>query len=346
MVVKVRSDERVGARQPGRVVTFGEAMIRMTPPGHERLERSQQLDLTVGGAELNVAVGLRCLDVPSAFVTCLPDNSLGRLIERQARASGVDVSTFHWVDGGTDRVGLYFLEQGTDPRPSAVTYDRAQSAFARIAAGSFDWPVLLAGASLLHISGITPALSEGCRSETFAAIRAANAAGIPVAFDLNYRSKLWSEAEARACFIELVPLVDILFTSRGGLRTFFGFEGDHETVLREARDRLGLAVVALTRKKSKGSRTIQLASMALGQSNKIAVSDWCKVEIVDRLGGGDAFAAGFIAGYLEQPDDLTHAVRLGTAACALKHTVPGDFLCATRAEIEAVTSAISGALER
>lgn len=342
----MRVDEQVVEHQPGRVVTFGEAMIRMTPPGHERLERSEQLDLTVGGAELNVAVGLRCLGIRSAFVTCLPDNPLGRLIERQARANGVDISTIHWVEEGSGRVGLYFLEQGTDPRPSTVTYDRANSAISRVAPGAFDWPALLAGASLLHISGITPAVSEGCRAETFAAIRAANGAGIPVAFDLNYRSKLWSEAEARACFVELVPLVDILFASRGGLRTFFGFDGDHETVLRDARDRLGLAVVALTRKRAKASRTIQLASMALGQSNKIAVSDWCKVEIVDRLGGGDAFAAGFIAGYLEQPDDLTHAVRLGTAACALKHTMPGDFLCATRAEIEAVTSAIAGALER
>lgn len=344
--MKVRVDEQTGERQPGRVVTFGEAMIRMTPPGNERLERSQQLDLTVGGAELNVAVGLRCLGVRSAFVSCLPDNPLGRLIERQARASGVDTSVLHWVDDSHGRVGLYFLEQGTDPRPSAVTYDRANSAMARIAPGGFDWPALLAGASLLHISGITPALSEGCRAETFAAMRAANGAGIPVAFDLNYRSKLWTEAEARACFVELVPLVDILIASRGGLRTFFGCEGDHETVLREARDRLGLAVIALTRKRAKASRTIQLASMALGQSNKIAVSDWCKVEIVDRLGGGDAFAAGFLTGYLEQPDELTHAVRLGTAAAALKHTMPGDFLCATRAEIEAVTNAISGALER
>lgn len=339
-------DERAGKPAAGRVVTFGEAMLRLTPPNFERLERTERLDLTVGGAELNVAVALRCLQMPSAWVSCLPENPLGRLIDRQARANGVDTGAIRWVDERDGRVGLYFLEQGADPRPSTVTYDRADSAIARIAPGTFDWPAILTGAALFHVSGITPALSEGCRAETFAAVRAANDAGVPVSFDLNYRSKLWSEAAARACFTELAPLADILFASRDGLRAFFGLEGDEETILRAGADRLGLKAIALTRKRASDSRSIELASIAIGRSGQIAVSDWCRAEIIDRLGGGDAFAAGFLAGYLEQPDDLTLAVRLGTAASALKHTMPGDFLSATRAEIEAATTAIAGALER
>jgi 2-dehydro-3-deoxygluconokinase len=168
-----------------------------------------------------------------------------------------------------------------------------------------------------------------------------------VSFDLNYRSKLWSEAEARKAFMAFIPMVDILFASRGGLRTFFGIEGSHEEVMQAALERLGVAAVTVTRKRAKGSRRLKLQSLALGPSGILATSEWRTVEVVDRLGGGDAFAAGFLAGYLENPDSLTRAVNLGAAASALKHTMPGDFLSATRAEIEAaVSSSASGVLQR
>jgi 2-dehydro-3-deoxygluconokinase len=317
------------------VVCFGEAMIRLTPPHNERLERTYSLDLTVGGAELNTAVTLACLGVPATWISRLPDTSLGRMIERQARASRVDTSGVKWVEESEGRAGLYFLEEGVDPRPSAVTYDRAGSAIANINPGELDWQTLLENASALHISGITPAVSEGCKAETWAAFRAANEAGVPIFFDLNYRSKLWSEEAARKCFVELVPKVDVLFASRGNLRTFFGIEGDHKEVMTEVRNRLGVAAIALTRKKALGSRGLKLRALAMGKSGEIATTAWRDVEIVDRLGGGDAFAGGFIAGYLEDSDDLSRAVSLGLAACALKHTMPGDFLSATKAEIEA-----------
>src|SRR5262245_57884249 len=149
-------------------------MIRLTPPHNERLERTMSLDLTAGGAELNTAVTLACLGVPSSWVSLLPDTSLGRFIARHARSSGVDTSDIVWVPETQGRTGLYFLEEGVDPRPSAVTYDRAGSAIAQIKPGRLDWRTLLADASALHISGITPALSDGCRSETAEAFRAAN----------------------------------------------------------------------------------------------------------------------------------------------------------------------------
>jgi 2-dehydro-3-deoxygluconokinase len=319
-------------------------MIRLTPPNHERLERTLSLDLTVGGAELNTAVALRCLDVPSAFVTVLPENGLGRLIDRSARAHGVDTSGIIWVDERDGRAGLYFLEEGTDPRPSAVTYDRQETAISRVTPGAFDWHALLDGAASLHLSGITLALSDGCRAESMTAVRTANALGIPVAFDLNYRSKLWSEANARAAFIEIVPMVDLLFASRGALETFFALVGTHEEVMRQAIERLGVAVVTMTRKKAKGSRRLKLQSMAMGQNGVLVENAWRTVEVRDRLGGGDAYAAGFIAGYLENSANLSRAVALGAAASALKHTMPGDFLCATRAEIEAAASDTASAL--
>ena len=325
-----------------RVVCFGEAMLRLTPPGHERLERTTSLDVTAGGAELNTAVALRTLGVGAMWVSVLPQTPLGRLITRQARAGDVDLSGLVWVPEGAGRTGVYFLEEGVDPRPSAVTYDRADSAMARVAPRAFDWKTLLSGAAALHISGITPAISESCRQATADAMEAAKKAKVPIAFDLNYRSKLWTEEAARTTFQDLAPRADILFASRNGLRTFFDIDGDRETVLRTAREELALDVIVMTRKRNRGSRGIRLASVALGRDGEIAKSPWREVEIVDRLGGGDAFAAGFLAGYLEEPSDLGWACSLGTAAAALKHTVPGDFLAATRAEIEAVLAADEG----
>jgi len=326
----------------GRVVTFGEAMVRLTPPAHDRLERTGLLAVTVGGAELNSAVTLRCLGVPATWVSALPTTPLGRMIERGARAEGVDTSPVQWVPESQGRTGLYFLEEGTDPRPSAVHYDRADSAFSRLEPGTFDWSGLLDGASALHISGITPAIGPGPKAETTTAMQAAKAAGIPVAFDLNYRSKLWSEDAARRCFAELVPLANVLFASRGGIRTFFGIDGDDPTMLSEVRERLGIDVVVLSRKRGKASRSLRLGSVAMGPDGAALKGAWREVEVVDRLGGGDAFAGGFLARYVENPGDLVRALALGGAAQALKHTLPGDFLVASRAEIEAAKAAEKG----
>jgi 2-dehydro-3-deoxygluconokinase len=329
------------------VVSFGEAMLRLTPPRHEPLERALSLDISPGGAELNSAVTAAALGVPAVWVSCLPENPLGRNLARQALASGVDLSRVRWIPDEDGRMGLYFLEEGADPRPSAVTYDRAASAFARIAPGAFDWEAILAEAGALHISGITPAVGEGPRAETGAAIRAANKLGVPVAFDLNYRSKLWSEAEARACFVEVVPQVDILFASRSGLRTFFGLDGTYEEVLTQAHERLGLAATVLSRKKGKTSREVRLGSVAMGQDGQVIEGPWRSVEVVDRLGGGDAFAGAFLAGYVRHPEDLARCVALGGAAQALKHTMHGDFLIATRELIEAaVADTEGGVLQR
>ena len=329
------------------VVSFGEAMLRLTPPRNERVERTLTFDVSPGGAELNSAVTAAALGLRARWVSVLPDTPLGRNLARQALAHGVDLSGVQWVPEANGRMGLYVLEEGTDPRPSAVYYDRAGSAFARITPGTFDWPALLVNAGVLHISGITPAVGDGPRAEALEAIKAANAASVPVAFDLNFRSKLWSEATARACFVGFVPMVDILFTSRGGLRTFFGFEGDHEQVLDLARTRLGFSVTILSRKKGKSSREVRLGSISMGPAGEVIEGPWRDCEVVDRVGGGDAFAGGFLAGYVENPLDLHRAIALGSAAQALKHTMPGDFLAATRDEIEAATADTEGgALQR
>ena len=328
---------------PRPVVTFGEAMIRLTPPHNERIERATSFNVTSGGAELNAAVTVACLGRPASWVSVLPDTPLGRSVIRTARGHGVDTSLVKIVPESAGRTGVYFLEEGTDPRPSSILYDRARSAMALIEPGAFDWAAIFSSASAFLVSGITPAVGPGARAETLTAIRAASAARVPVFFDPNYRSKLWTEDEARACFMELAPLVDVMFASRTALATFFGIEGnDHGEVLNAACARLGLAACVLTRKKGKHSRSQRMAAVGAMGDGSIVETQWKEVEIVDRVGGGDAFAGGFIAGYLERPDDLAWALNLGLAASALKHTMIGDFLCATRAEIEAAIALSEG----
>ena len=244
-------------------------------------------------------------------------------------------------------MGLYFPEVGTDPRPSSVVYDRKHSAFANLTPGQIDWPTILKGASAFHICGITPAVSRASREETMLAIQAANSANVTVFFDLNYRSKLWTEQEARASFHEIAPLVDVLFASRSDLGTFFGITGERPEVMTAARLKLGVAVCVLTRKKSRASRSVSLSAQAMGPLGVAIEAEWKSVEIVDRLGGGDAFAGGFITGYLDDPENLHQALTLAVAASAMKHTMPGDFLCATRAEVIAAAGETSGgALQR
>lgn len=328
---------------PRTIVTFGEAMIRLTPPNNERIERTSSFNVTAGGAELNAAVTVACLGHLARWISVLPDTPLGRAVVRTARGHDVDTSLVTMVPESAGRTGVYFLEEGTDPRPSAVHYDRARSAMALLEPGSFDWEQLLDNAAAFLVTGITPAVGPGARAETMTAIKAANVARVPVFFDLNYRSKLWTEDDARTCFVELASLVDVMFASRGGLATFFGIEAnDHGEALNAACERLGLAACVLTRKKGKHSRSQRMAAMGATGDGRVVETDWTEVEIVDRVGGGDAFAGGFIAGYLEQPDDLTHALRLGLAASCLKHTMIGDFLCATRAEIEAAIDVTTG----
>jgi 2-dehydro-3-deoxygluconokinase len=330
-----------------RVLTFGEAMIRLTPPGNERLMRTTTLNLDGGGAELNTAVTLACLGVDTAWVSRLPDNPLGHWLDRQARGHLVNTSHVLWVPEQQGRMGLYLLEEATDPRPSAVIYDRKDSAFANIQPGELDWEALFRGVSAFHICGITPAVSPSARAESLTAIRAANAANVTVFFDLNYRSKLWSESEARSCFHEIAPLVDVMFASRSDLRRFFSIEGTYEEVLAAARSKLGVAACVLTRKRARTSRKLKLSAIGIGQNGEIAKSEWRSIEVVDRLGGGDAFAGGFIAGYLANPSDLSWALNLGTAASALKHTMPGDFLAATKDEVEmAAQQESTGVLQR
>jgi|SRR5215204_363493 2-dehydro-3-deoxygluconokinase len=318
------------------LVTFGEAMVRLTPPGFQRLEQARSFDAYVGGGELNVAVAAARWGTTSRWLSRLPDNPLGHMIANRAREHGVDVHV-EWTTG--DRAGLYFAELGAAPRASSVLYDRAASAMSRIAPGTIDWPSAFRGARWLHVSGITPALSESAAKVTAESLIAAKNAQLTVSYDLNYRRKLWSAEKARAVQEPLMEHVDVLITTEEDSRVVFGMSarephepsdaGPYEEIACALERQFAFGAVAVTLPLALRNRW----SAVVAARGKTYHAPRYEVEVVDRFGAGDAFSAGLIVSRLENRgwDD---AARFATAASALKHSIPGDFCLVTRGEVE------------
>ena len=315
---------------PYDVVTFGEAMVRLAPPHFQRLEQARSLDVEVGGAELNTAAGLARLGRTAAWVSRLPDNPLGRLVANRAREAGVSDEFVDFVPDA--RCGLYFLEFGAAPRASSILYDRKDSAMARVGPGAFDWPAVVRGARWFHVTGITPALGPGAAAAVGEALAAAKAAGVGTSIDLNYRSKLWPPEEAGRTMAGLLPACDVLIASEADAEQLFGITGGHfgELAARLA-DRFGLTAVAGVRRETPLVWRNRFAAVGYA-GGKSYESRWYEVEIVDRLGAGDALAAGLIHGLLD--GDFELGLDYGAAMGALKHTVPGDLPWLTKDEVE------------
>ncbi len=315
---------------PHEIVTFGEAMLRLSPPNFHRLEQAHSLDLKVGGAELNTAVGLARLGRSAAWVSRLTDNPMGRLIANRAREAGV--STDHIVWTKDDRVGVYFLEFGAAPRASSVVYDRKGAAIANVKPGMIPWASVLAGVKWFHTTGITPALSPTAAETTREALQAAKAAGATTSIDLNYRVKLWTTAQAGQWMTEFMPLCDVLITTEEDAEKVFGITGkDFEEVAAKTAEKFELKTVAITLRENPLVWKNTWSAIAW-HAGKIHRTKTYEVEIVDRLGAGDSFAAGFIHASLD--GDVQRALDFGTAASAIKHSIPGDFNWVTRDEVE------------
>lgn len=309
-----------------QVVTLGESMLRLAAPPGRALEQTDTLALDVAGAESNVAIGLARLGIQTRWVSCLVNNPPGRRIANTLRAQGVDVSYIVWTDAG--RVGLYFIEPGTPPRAGQIIYDRADSAFARLTPDQVDWRAL-DGARILHLTGITPALSANGRAIILRAMDEADARGVAVSFDVNYRARLWTPAEACEFLTPILPRADILFCGQRDAGTLFGIEGDAEQVLDKFAARLSNRVVIIT----------DGANGAVARANGVTVrGEAISAQVVDRIGSGDAFDAGFICGYLEKGEGdeaaLATGLRFGVLNAALKLTFYGDINWTTRADLE------------
>lgn len=314
------------------IVTFGEAMVRLAPPQFQRLEQARLFEVEIGGAELNTAAGLARLGHGVAWASLLPANPLGRLIAARVRQAAVDDRWILFSPQG--RCGLYFLEFGAAPRPSALLYDRADSAFARITPGQFDWDAIFADARWFHVSGITPALSEGAAAAVAEALQAARRRQLTVSFDLNYRAKLWDRDRAAAVLGTLLPYCHVLLASEADAEFLFGIRGETFADTAAAlRQRFGISTVVGSRREADLVWRNRLAVLGADEQ-RVEESPWYEVEIVDRLGAGDALAAGVIHGLLT--GDLEKAVNYGAALAALKHTVPGDLPCFTPEDVETV----------
>ncbi len=341
-----------------RVVTFGELMLRLKAPGRERLLQSPLLEATFGGGEANVAVALARLGLRASFVTALPEGPVGEAALRCLRGHGVE--TDH-VQRRPGRMGIYFLEAGADHRPSAVLYDRAGSAAAAMAPGQFSWRDILAGAGWFHVSGITPALSRSAADATLEAAAAAREAGVRVSVDLNYRRKLWAYGVAAPEVMRpLAALADVLVGNEEDLQLALGLakagadpsrgEVDPEAYRELAAEALAqfplVKSVAITLRQSRsadrnGWRAALLSRQGYRVSRAYQLDD-----IVDRVGSGDAFAAGLIYGLVALGSEA-EALEFAAAASALKHTIPGDLNLVDRAEVQRLVDGdASGRVQR
>lgn len=313
------------------VIAFGEVMVRLAPPHFQRLEQARSLDIEIGGAELNTAAGLVRLGRSAAWVSQLPDNPLGRLIANRVREAGVSDQFVRYSEDA--RCGLYFLEFGAAPRASSILYDRKDSAVSRVQCGMFDWPTIFAGAKWLHVTGITAALSPGTAEVVDEAMHAARDAGVKVCFDLNYRSKLWPKERAAEVMGLLLPMCDVLIASEADAEFLFGITGpDFAAVAGQLSERFGVPTIVGARREAPLVWRNRFAAVGYSRG-EVYESAWYEVEIVDRLGAGDALAAGLIHGLID--GDLKKGLDYGAAMGALKHTIPGDLPWIDKAEVEA-----------
>jgi 2-dehydro-3-deoxygluconokinase len=313
-----------------RAVAFGELLLRLSPPGEERLLESPVLHTNFGGAEANVAVALHHLDVPSSYITRLPDGPLGDAALDALRHEGVDVGR---VIRGGSRLGLYFVEPGADLRAMRVVYDRAGSAFSQITPAEVDWSAALADALWLHGTGITPALGDEPATALSGGFAAARERGVTVSLDLNYREALWQGRDPRPVLERLASLADVLIGNREAVRAMLGVESNGDALAPTLAERFGCRAVAITRRDILGPREHAWSAMLYDSATRAVVTSHRHVvPVVDRVGGGDSFTAGLIAALLaeQSPQD---AVEFAAAAGALKLGQAGDFGRSTAAEV-------------
>lgn len=327
-----------------KIVTFGEIMLRLKSPGHERFFQSPMLEATFGGGEANVAVSLANYGMSTSFVTALPKNVIGDNCIAELRRHGVDTSM---IVKGEGRMGIYFLEAGANQRPSYVVYDRSDSAIAIAKEEDFDWDEIFADASWFHITGITPAISKSAKDLSLSAVKAARAKGVTVSCDFNYRKKLWKYGESAVDVMgELVKYVDYGIANEEDCQKSLGIKVDVTVESGKLDTRkyklLGdkvlaaypnMKAIAITLRESVSADINGWAACYNDRSQFLLSRKYEIRDILDRVGGGDSFAAGLIYG-LNAYEDKSEALEFAVVASCLKHSVIGDFNRVTLAEVE------------
>jgi len=341
-----------------KVVTFGEIMLRLAPPGFQRFVQARSFDVIYGGGEANVAATLANYGLPVEYVTRLPRNDVGDACLNFLRQYGVGIG--HVVRGG-DRLGIYFLEMGSAQRGSKVIYDRAGSALAAVQPGMVDWKAAFAGADWFHWTGITPAISEGAAQTCLEAARAAKAMGLTVSCDLNYRKKLWKWGQTPADVMpDLVSLCDVAVGNEEDADKVFGIKAPEADVTGGKVE--AEAFVYVCEELVRRFANLQSVAITLRGSLSASHNTWSAIlwhrgkiysapryditPIVDRVGGGDSFCGGLIYG-MHRYDEVQEALDFAVAASCLKHSIPGDFNLVSVAEVEKLMGGdVSGRVSR
>jgi len=312
-----------------RVVVFGELMLRLDAAGFNRFVQAENFTARYTGAEANVAVGLSRLGIPAAVVSRVPEHELGQACIDALRRYGVDTE---FVLRGGERLGVLYVETGHSQRPSRIIYDRAHSAFSTLKPAEFHWPEILGSAGWLHLSGTAPALGAGPRAAQAAALRFARKHRVKVSYDCNYRSLLWSVAAARRVLPGLIEGIDLFLGTPHDAKTLFGIRGDPASCAQSLREKFSIRHVAFTLREGEHFNVNRLQCLLAGPDG-VHQSREYEIHIVDRIGAGDAFAAGMIHSLINGRAGA-EAVEFAAAACCLKQSIPGDFALVSAAEVE------------
>ncbi len=321
--------------QPYDLITLGETMIRHFTRGLRRLEQCEDLGFSIAGSESNVAVAASRLGLKCGWISKLADNPLGRKIEREIMVHGVDVSRVVWTPDG--RVGSFYIEFGSPPRPTQVLYDRQGSAASLLTAREVDWEYVR-GAKWFHTTGITCALSQQCLETVREGIGQAHAGSTLVSLELNYRQALWTPQQCREVIISLLPNLDLFISTSEDITRVLGFNGSGSEQAERIQQEFGLSRILLTC----GSQ----GAVCLEKTNGLHELSFERfpITVVDRIGAGDAFTAGFFTGMLEA--DIDTGLLYGAAACALKYSIPGDHALISRREMLEVAEGRTKPLSR
>ncbi|MFI3206052.1 MAG: sugar kinase [Clostridia bacterium] len=316
------------------MISFGEVMLRLSPPHKEKISHGQTFEKNAGGSELNVAAGVAYLGGRSAIVTKLPDNKVGRFIKYKIRYSNVS-DDFVLADYSDEqRLGVYFYETGAYPRKSAVVYDRANSSMNSINIDEID-PSIYQSTRLFHVSGVSLALAGNIRNTSIELIKKFKENGTAISFDVNYRASLWGEEEAKETILSILPYVDILFISEETSRKMMGRTGTMDEIMKQYADEYGCKVVLTTKREVISPTKHNFGSTIYCDGKYYSEEHYKNIEIVDRLGSGDAYVGGALFGLL-QYGDPQKALEFGNAMGAVKNTIYGDLPVCSFEEVESI----------
>lgn len=316
------------------LISFGEVMLRLSPPNKEKISQSEVFEKNCGGSEFNVASGAANLGIRSAIVTKLPKNKMGHFIARRIRYGTVSDDYVVWDNSDSKRLGIYYYESGVFPRKSAVVYDRAASSVCSLKLSEIP-DEIYGKTRMFHISSISLALGEELRQTAIEVIKRMKKSGVAISFDVNYRAALWSEEEARELIKTILPLVDILFVSEETSRRMMQKEGTLDEIMKSYADEYGCRVVATTRREVVSPTKHNFGSRIYFDGKFYEEPHYKNIEVIDRVGSGDAYVAGMLYGILSG-GSIEESMAYGNALSAVKNTVLGDMSISSIDEVNSI----------